>query len=346
MVLQPLFEGSIDVVGDVHGEIGPLRQLLNKLGYDAAGRHPKGRRLVFVGDLGDRGPNSPAVIEWVRSLVAQGLAQCLLGNHELNLLRNESKPGNRWFIDPAHAEQRPGGEFAQCRVAPELLKPVWLQFFASLPLALERKDLRVVHAAWVPGEIEALRQTRGSTLEVYRLFELRTQQQLAMEGLAEAARREQRSWETQLENKSACIPLLPALGELDERYQMGNPVRVLTSGVERLAQEPFWSNGKWRMCQRVRWWEEYVEPVPVIVGHYWRHIEPLGTVEPASSKPEMFGQAAPTDWLGARENVFCVDFSVGARYLERKAGITQFQTHLAAMRWPEQELWFETGRFG
>ena len=71
MALQQLFEGTIDVVGDVHGEIGPLRQLLKQLGDDEAGRHPKGRRLVFVGDLGDRGPNSPAVIELVRALVAQ-----------------------------------------------------------------------------------------------------------------------------------------------------------------------------------------------------------------------------------------------------------------------------------
>jgi len=345
-LLRQLFEGAIDVVGDVHGEIGPLRQLLRRLGYDEGGRHPKGRRLVFVGDLGDRGPNSPAVIELVRSLVGQGLAQCLLGNHELNLLRNESKPGNRWFIDPAHAEQRPGGEFAQCRVAPEALKPVWLAFFASLPLALERPDLRIVHAAWVPGEIEALRQARGSTLDLYRAFELRTQQQLAMEGLGEAANREEQAWGKRLEIKTAHVPLLPALGELDERYQMGNPIRVLTSGVERLAQQPFWSTGKWRMCQRVRWWDEYEEPVPVVIGHYWRRVRPEASTEQSLSKPQMFAQTEPTEWVGARENVFCVDFSVGARYLERKAGITQFETHLAAMRWPEQELWFETDKAG
>jgi hypothetical protein len=342
--IQPLFEGSIDVVGDVHGEIGPLRQLLRQLGYDEAGRHSKGRRLVFVGDLGDRGPNSPAVIELVRSLVRQGLAQCLLGNHELNLLRNESKPGNRWFIDPSHAEQRPGGEFTQCRVAPAELKPAWLNFFASLPLALERQDLRVVHAAWMPGEIAALRQARGSTLDLYRAFELRTQQQLAMEGLAEAARREQQAWQSQLETQTSRVPLLPALGELDERYQMGNPVRVLTSGVERLAQEPFWSGGKWRMCQRVRWWREYEEPVPVIVGHYWRWVQPPDASSLLLTQPHMFEQTGPSDWVGARENVFCVDFSVGARYLERKSGVTRFQTHLAAMRWPEQQLWLESGR--
>jgi hypothetical protein len=119
--------------------------------------------------------------------------------------------------------------------------------------------------------------------------------------------------------------LLPALGELDERFQMGNPIKVVTSGVERLAQASFWSGGKWRMCHRVRWWEEYGESIPVVIGHYWR-------------------QASQISWMGARSNVFCVDFSVGARYQERKAGITQHETHLAAMRWPEKELWFETGK--
>ena len=74
--IRPLFPGPVDVIGDVHGEIEPLRELLGRLGYDAAGKHPAGRRLVFVGDLGDRGPDSPAVIELVKSLVERGLAQC------------------------------------------------------------------------------------------------------------------------------------------------------------------------------------------------------------------------------------------------------------------------------
>jgi hypothetical protein len=58
----------------------------------------------------------------------------------------------------------------------------------------------------------------------------------------------------------------------------------------------------------------------------------------------MFEEGAPTDWVGARANVFCVDFSVGARYQERRAGVKQFDTRLGALRWPERELWFETGQ--
>ena len=61
-----LFEGSIDIVGDIHGEIDALRLLLWHLGYDKEGYHPEGRRLVFLGDLVDRGPDSPAVVELVK----------------------------------------------------------------------------------------------------------------------------------------------------------------------------------------------------------------------------------------------------------------------------------------
>jgi hypothetical protein len=66
---------------------------------------------------------------------------------------------------------------------------------------------------------------------------------------------------------------------------MGNPVRAITSGVERLASAPFWSSGKWRMCDRVKWWNEYEEDIPVIVGHYWRRLSPINGSAHAGSKP-------------------------------------------------------------
>jgi hypothetical protein len=140
------------------------------------------------------------------------------------------------------------------------------------------------------------------------------------------------------------VPLLTSIAECDERYQMGNPVRVATSGVERMTRKPFFSSGKCRMCDRVNWWEEYDDPVPVIVGHYWRQAKPLSGSTHASSKPEAFSAVGPTQWVGLRRNVFCVDFSIGARHEQRKAGLAEFDSHLAAMRWPERELWFETGR--
>jgi hypothetical protein len=343
-LIGSLFDGPLDIVGDVHGEIEPLRQLLGQLGYNQEGGHPEHRRLVFVGDLGDRGPDSPAVGELVMSLVERDLAQCILGNHELNLLRGDHKDGDAWFRDPNRKEQLEGGEFAHSRVAPEDFKGRYREFLASLPLALERSDLRIVHAAWMPREIETLRFAHGSAIEVYREYEILTNKLIHMEGLKERADREKVTWGHLLEDRNSKVPLLTALGECDERYQMGNPVRAITSGVERLASAPFWSSGKWRMCDRVKWWNEYEADIPVIIGHYWRRRWPVDGSAHAGSKRDLFGNAGPTDWMGAKRNVFCVDYSIGARYEERKAGKTQFDTCLAAMRWPERELWFETGR--
>ncbi len=88
--------GPFDVIGDVHGCRAELESLLVELGYtlvrdehdrpvDAV---PPGRRqAVFVGDLVDRGPDSPGVLRLVMGMVAAGHALCVPGNHESKLVR-------------------------------------------------------------------------------------------------------------------------------------------------------------------------------------------------------------------------------------------------------------------
>ncbi|KES12446.1 Calcineurin-like phosphoesterase, partial [Snodgrassella alvi SCGC AB-598-O02] len=88
----------LDIIGDVHGEWEPLQQLLHFLGYDECGRHPRGRKLVFVGDLCDRGPDSPAVLGWAIEMMANDQAYAVIGNHELNLLVNDPKDGSGWYF--------------------------------------------------------------------------------------------------------------------------------------------------------------------------------------------------------------------------------------------------------
>ena len=88
--------GPFDVVGDVHGCLPELLELLDRLGYrvtrDEAGRpadaaHPDGRTAVFVGDLVDRGPDSPGVLRLVMGMTAAGHALAVSGNHEAKLVR-------------------------------------------------------------------------------------------------------------------------------------------------------------------------------------------------------------------------------------------------------------------
>ncbi|WP_109506574.1 polynucleotide kinase-phosphatase [Nocardioides speluncae] len=88
--------GPFDVIGDIHGCRSELETLLTKLGYaivrDDEGRpvdavHPEGRKAVFVGDLVDRGPDSPGVLRLVMGMVGARHGFCVPGNHENKLVR-------------------------------------------------------------------------------------------------------------------------------------------------------------------------------------------------------------------------------------------------------------------
>jgi serine/threonine protein phosphatase 1 len=75
-------------VGDIHGRLDLLDELLGKIDADIAQRPARKVLLVFVGDLIDRGPNSAQVIERLRTYDRPGVQPMfLLGNHEEVLLR-------------------------------------------------------------------------------------------------------------------------------------------------------------------------------------------------------------------------------------------------------------------
>ena len=84
--------GPFDVIGDIHGCYAELTELLRELGYAVAAdgvevTPPDGRRAIFVGDYGDRGPDTPAVLKLVMSMAEAGTAICLPGNHDIKLVR-------------------------------------------------------------------------------------------------------------------------------------------------------------------------------------------------------------------------------------------------------------------
>lgn len=86
--------GPFDIVGDVHGCLDEAVALLRQLGYTVAGTRdapevtaPVGRRAVFVGDLVDRGPDSPGVLRLVMHMVENGTALCVPGNHDVKLMK-------------------------------------------------------------------------------------------------------------------------------------------------------------------------------------------------------------------------------------------------------------------
>jgi len=136
--------GPFDIVGDVHGCLSELHELLEVLGWrrdNNNASHPHGRRLVFVGDLVDRGPNVAGVLELAMNMVERGTALCVVGNHDDKLLRYLR--GRRVEVTPALAASvaaisERGAEFVR-RVT---------EFLAQLPshLLLADEQLVVAHA--------------------------------------------------------------------------------------------------------------------------------------------------------------------------------------------------------
>jgi hypothetical protein len=313
LLVRPLFDGPLDIVADVHGEIDALRSLLARLGYSEEGRHAAGRRLVFVGDLVDRGPDSPAVVRLVAELVFAGRAQCVLGNHELNVMLRESKHGNAWFFGRGEEDLDRSGRLVPMIPADEAMRAFVLGFFSRLPLVLERPDLRVVHACWHPELVAAVREER-CVLRVYERYRVRIEETIRHQGITNKVDR----------------------GLLLQNH---NPIKVLTSGLEQRTVEPYEAGGKVREEERVEWWQDYRDEAWCVFGHYGRLLLP-GERAPGT----LFDESR---WFAGLGNgrALCIDYSIAKRWKERLHGHTMgpFRTRLAALRYPERELWFDDG---
>jgi protein phosphatase len=94
--------GPFDIIGDVHGCADELEALLRTLGWQLhtttpeattddglrvlpriRAEHPEGRTAVFLGDLVDRGPDSPRALSLAMDMVEDGVALMVPGNHEV-----------------------------------------------------------------------------------------------------------------------------------------------------------------------------------------------------------------------------------------------------------------------
>lgn len=164
-----------DLIGDVHGCGASLAVLLEKLGYRLqAGvyRHPR-RRVIFLGDLIDRGPRIRLALSIAWNMVEAGQADIVMGNHEYNALAycRRSPPGwsGEWLREHSPRHNRIINEtLAQFREHPQEWD-AYLDWFMAMPLCLERDGLRVVHACWDSELIAAYREqcTDGRMSEAF-----------------------------------------------------------------------------------------------------------------------------------------------------------------------------------
>ena len=158
---QPLWNnrkndhGPFDIIGDVHGCAEELQKLLAELGYVLEGdadapsvRHPEGRKAVFLGDLVDRGPDTPGVLRLVMAMVADGTARCVPGNHDTKLMRKLR--GKDVRLTHGLAES-----MAQLEAEPEEFRSSVREFLDSLisHYVLDDGKLVVAHAG-LPAELQ------------------------------------------------------------------------------------------------------------------------------------------------------------------------------------------------
>jgi len=155
---------AYDLVGDVHGCAGELDTLLTRLGWrldGPAATHPDGRVAVFVGDLVDRGPDTPGVLRRVMAMVEAGTALSVQGNHEAKLLR---------ALRGAEVQTRHGLQASLDQLArePEAFRTRVRDFLADLPwrLLLDDGRLVVTHA----GLREDLHHSDGRRARAFALY--------------------------------------------------------------------------------------------------------------------------------------------------------------------------------
>jgi hypothetical protein len=117
------------VIGDVHGCLVEFNNLLEKLNYN-----PNEDRVILVGDLIDRGPDSKGVLKRVRQLKLE----CVMGNHEHKFLKWYKTFGTKVDVYDAHTHYK---EFEQEDI----------DYIFKMPTYIQVDNFIIVHAGMKPG---------------------------------------------------------------------------------------------------------------------------------------------------------------------------------------------------
>ncbi|AMD00547.1 metallophosphoesterase [Halomonas chromatireducens] len=295
-----------DLIGDIHGHADALERLLAALDYqkkDGLWSHPE-RRVIFLGDFIDRGPQQVETVRIAQAMVEAGQALAVMGNHEFNAVAwatpDPQQPDQYLRV---HSDKNYGQHQAYLEQVGEgsELHRQHIDWFKTLPLHLDLEGLRVIHACWHPPSLRVLNDYTD-------------QQQRILED----------AWPTLCQKgKKPSDALETAIKGLELR---------LPSGYEF-----FDKDGNPHQHIRTRWWElehltyrdlamvpsdqieaiphtpipEHILPgyagdKPLFVGHYW-----------------MTGEPEPLN-----RYIACLDYSIAASGTQRSA-----EGKLCAYRW-------------
>lgn len=154
---------EFDIIGDIHGRADALEAVLLELGYIRGPRgyeHPEGRKVLFLGDFLDRGPQEKRAIDIVREMVDSGNAYAIMGNHEFNAICYATlmPDGQSGYIRP-HTEENTHGHrhfLGEYPFGSPEYKDV-IAWFKTLPVYIETDEFRIIHACWDDRSLPAVR---------------------------------------------------------------------------------------------------------------------------------------------------------------------------------------------
>ena len=121
---------KIYAVGDIQGCAPSLKTLVKKL--------PKKSKMIFLGDLVNRGPDSLGALRQLKFLQESGRAECILGNHDLHLLAIDAGLRKTKGLDTVESILK----------APDRAELIhWIR---NRPMALSNGNVLTVHAGVLP----------------------------------------------------------------------------------------------------------------------------------------------------------------------------------------------------
>lgn len=127
------------IIGDIHGCIDELNDLLKTISYS-----PEKHRIILLGDLIDRGPDSLGVVQKARQMNFE----CVMGNHEQKFLKCYNKPDHKEYKDFYK-------DFTE----------IDIQYISQMPLYIQIGNTIAVHAGLKPG-ISISNQSKGDMLHL------------------------------------------------------------------------------------------------------------------------------------------------------------------------------------
>ena len=152
-------------IGDIHGRFDLFREMIYKIEQDQSTRPPASTRIILLGDIVDRGPDTARLVQGCMALTASTDRFVVLkGNHEEMMV--EALRGNRstyeawlgfggretllsWGVDPEMIAGPPSTK--HLRNAATLVGHETLEWLATLPLIYRHETYLFVHAGIRPG---------------------------------------------------------------------------------------------------------------------------------------------------------------------------------------------------